>query len=73
MLYGVRIIFPTYTHTRTQTHTVTYPELATLFADHLPMLHHVDRTLVDRVVCFVSQPVLITLTKRKRSRDVNVY
>lgn len=30
------------------------------------MLHHVDRTLVDRVVCFVSQPVLITLTERHR-------
>lgn len=47
----------------------TYPELATLFADHFPMLHHVDRTLVYSVVCFVSQPVLITLVEgRDRKR-----
>lgn len=50
----------------THTHTRTYPELATLFSDHFPVLHHVDRTLVDGVVCFVSQPVLVTLTERDR-------
>lgn len=47
-----------------------YPELATLLADHLPVLHHVDRTLVDGVVCFVSQPILVTLTDGNRDRDV---
>lgn len=43
-----------------------YPELSTLLPDYFPILHHVDRTLVDRVVCFVSEPVLITLMKRER-------
>lgn len=40
----------------------THPELATLLPDHLPVLHHVDGTQVDGVVCFVPQPVLVTLT-----------
>lgn len=53
-------------HTHAQENA--YPELATLFSDHFPVLYHVDRTLVDRVVCFVSQPVLITLIKRARER-----
>lgn len=44
--------------------THTYPELLTLFADYFPVLHHVDGTMVDRVVRFVSQPVLVALAER---------
>lgn len=62
MSYGMKVMYLVTTHT----HTRTYPELATLFSDHFPVLHHVDRTLVDGVVCFVSQPVLVTLTARDR-------
>lgn len=43
----------------------THPDLATLLPDHLPVLHHVDGTQVDGVVCFVPQPVLITLMDRE--------
>ena len=39
----------------------TYPEIAALLANHLPMLHHEDGTLVDGVVRLVPEPVLITL------------
>lgn len=40
----------------------THPDLATLLPDNLPVLHHVDGAQVDRVVRFVPQPVLVTLT-----------
>lgn len=45
--------------------TRTHPDLAALLSDHLAMLHHVHRAQVDRVVCLVSQPVLIALTHRE--------
>lgn len=35
------------------------------------MLHHVDRIPVDRVVCFVSKPVLITLMERHAAKMVS--
>lgn len=51
------------------TNSQTHPQLAALFLDHLPMLYHVDGTLVDRVVCFVSQPVFISLTESEMLRS----
>lgn len=44
----------------------THPDLATLLPDHLPVLHHMDGTQVDRVVRFVPQPVLVTLMDGER-------
>lgn len=50
--------------------SVIHPQPATLFADHFPVLHHVDGTPVDSVVCFMSQPVFIALPETWRDGAV---
>ena len=41
----------------------------TLSPHHLPLLHHVHRTLVYRAVSLVSEPVLVALREREGERE----